>query len=74
MTGPVMTSAAVTGAVAAGTGSQGLWFVSRGSGLVLLALLTVVMVLGIATRAGWAPATGSGSSTPNCTGRCPCSR
>ncbi len=37
------------------TGSQGLWFVSRGSGLVLLVLLTVVMVLGIATRAGWAP-------------------
>jgi methionine sulfoxide reductase heme-binding subunit len=37
------------------TGSQGLWFVSRGSGLVLLVLLTVVMVLGISTRAGWAP-------------------
>jgi methionine sulfoxide reductase heme-binding subunit len=48
MTSTVMTSAA-------GAGSQGLWFVSRGSGLVLLALLTVVMVLGIATRAGWAP-------------------
>ncbi len=40
---------------AAATGAQGLWFVSRGSGLVLLVLLTVVMVLGIATRAGWAP-------------------
>ncbi len=38
-----------------GAGSQGLWFVSRGSGLVLLVLLTVVMVLGIATRVGWAP-------------------
>ena len=49
-----MSSAAVTGA-ASGVGSQGLWFVSRGSGLVLLVLLTVVMVLGIATRAGWAP-------------------
>ena len=35
------------------SGSQGLWFVSRGSGLVLLVLLTAVMVLGIATRAGW---------------------
>jgi len=46
--------AAVTSA-AAGTGSQGLWFVSRGSGLVLLVLLTVVMVVGIANRAGWAP-------------------
>jgi len=37
------------------TGSQGLWFVSRGSGLVLLVLLTVVTVLGAATRAGWTP-------------------
>ena len=46
--------AAVTSA-AAGAGSQGLWFVSRGSGLVLLVLLTVVMVVGIANRAGWAP-------------------
>jgi predicted ferric reductase len=44
-----MTSAAAV------TGSQGLWFVSRGSGLVLLVLLTAVMVLGAATRAGWAP-------------------
>lgn len=37
---------------AAVAGSQGLWFVSRASGLVLLILLTVVMVLGIATLAG----------------------
>jgi predicted ferric reductase len=44
----------VTSAAAA-AGSQGLWFVSRGSGLVLLVLLTVVMVLGAATRVGWAP-------------------
>jgi sulfoxide reductase heme-binding subunit YedZ len=44
----------VTGAAAA-TGSQGLWFISRGSGLVLLVLLTAVMALGAATRAGWAP-------------------
>jgi methionine sulfoxide reductase heme-binding subunit len=34
---------------------QGLWFVSRASGLVLLVLLTAVMVLGAATRTGWAP-------------------
>jgi methionine sulfoxide reductase heme-binding subunit len=40
---------------AAAAGSQGLWFVSRGSGLVLLVLLSVVMVLGVAVRAGWAP-------------------
>jgi methionine sulfoxide reductase heme-binding subunit len=34
------------------TGSPGLWLVSRGSGLVLLVLLTAVMVMGIATRTG----------------------
>jgi methionine sulfoxide reductase heme-binding subunit len=34
---------------------QWLWFISRGSGLVLLALFTAVVVLGIATRLGWAP-------------------
>ena len=34
---------------------QGLWFVSRGSGLVLLVLLSTVMVLGAATQAGWTP-------------------
>ena len=39
----------------AATGGQGLWLVSRGSGLVLLALLTIVMVLGIATRRNAAP-------------------
>ena len=50
-----MTSAVSGTAAAAGSGSQELWFVSRGSGLVLLVLLTVVMALGIATRAGWAP-------------------
>jgi sulfoxide reductase heme-binding subunit YedZ len=43
-------------AVAATTsGSQALWFVSRGSGLVLLLLFSVVMVLGVATRMGSAP-------------------
>ncbi len=34
---------------------QWLWFISRGSGVVLLALFTAVMVLGAATRLGWAP-------------------
>ena len=41
--------------VAAASGSQALWFVSRGSGLVLLLLFSVVMVLGVATRMGSAP-------------------
>jgi methionine sulfoxide reductase heme-binding subunit len=46
-------------AVAAATsGSQALWFVSRGSGLVLLLLFSVVMVLGVATRMGSAPRRG----------------
>jgi methionine sulfoxide reductase heme-binding subunit len=40
---------------AAATGSQGLWFVSRGSGLVLLVLFSVVVVLGVASRLGTAP-------------------
>jgi len=34
---------------------QWLWFLSRGSGIVLLVLCTAVMVLGTATRLGWAP-------------------
>ena len=34
---------------------QWLWFLSRGSGLVLLVLCTAVVVLGVATRTGWAP-------------------
>jgi sulfoxide reductase heme-binding subunit YedZ len=42
-------------AAVAATGSQGLWFVSRGSGLVLLVLFSVVMALGAATRMGSAP-------------------
>jgi len=41
---------------AAVTGSQGLWFLSRGSGLVLLVLFSLVVVLGVATRTGSAPA------------------
>lgn len=34
---------------------QALWFISRGSGLVLLALFSVVIVLGAAARLGSAP-------------------
>lgn len=34
---------------------QWLWFISRGSGLVLLVLFTAVMLAGAATRLGWAP-------------------
>ena len=37
------------------TGSPGLWFVSRGSGLVLLVLFTAVMVMGVAARTGATP-------------------
>jgi len=40
---------------AAASGAQGLWFVSRGSGLVLLVLFSLVIVLGAATRLGSAP-------------------
>ena len=43
-------------ALAAGAaGSQYLWFLSRGSGLALLVLFSVVFVLGVATRLGSAP-------------------
>jgi methionine sulfoxide reductase heme-binding subunit len=34
-------------------GTQVLWYVSRGTGLVLLVLLTAVVVLGVAVRASW---------------------
>jgi methionine sulfoxide reductase heme-binding subunit len=34
---------------------QWLWFLSRGSGIVLLVLFTAVMVSGTATRLGWGP-------------------
>lgn len=34
---------------------QWLWFLSRGSGVVLLVLFTAVAVLGVATRTGWGP-------------------
>ena len=45
----------MTGVAAAASGSQYLWFISRGSGLVLLILFSVVVVLGVATRMGSAP-------------------
>jgi sulfoxide reductase heme-binding subunit YedZ len=44
-------SATVSGA----GGSQLLWYVSRGSGLVLLLLFSAIVVLGVATRVGSAP-------------------
>ncbi len=40
---------------AAVSGSQGLWFVSRGSGLALLAAFSAVQVLGVAARLGSTP-------------------
>jgi sulfoxide reductase heme-binding subunit YedZ len=40
---------------AAAAGSQGLWFVSRATGLALLVLFSAVMVLGVAARLGSAP-------------------
>lgn len=45
---------AATGLVAATSGKD-LWYLSRGSGLVLLVVLTAVFVLGIVARANWAP-------------------
>ncbi|HKH87423.1 MAG TPA: ferric reductase-like transmembrane domain-containing protein [Acidimicrobiales bacterium] len=47
----------MTATVAAATGSPWLWYVSRGSGLVLLVLFSLVVVLGVATRTGSAPRT-----------------
>jgi sulfoxide reductase heme-binding subunit YedZ len=49
-----MSTAAVTSGAAA-DGSPALWFLSRGSGLVLLVLFSLVIVLGVATRLGSAP-------------------
>ena len=40
---------------AAAAGTPALWFVSRGSGLALLVVLSAVLVLGVATRTGSAP-------------------
>ena len=42
-------------AAAAVAGSQGLWLVSRASGLALLVLFSAVVVLGVAARLGSAP-------------------
>ena len=42
-------------AAAAFTGSQALWFVSRASGLALLAAFSAAVVLGVAARLGSAP-------------------
>ena len=42
-------------AAAAVAGSQGLWFVSRASGLALLVMFSAVVVLGVAARLGSAP-------------------
>jgi methionine sulfoxide reductase heme-binding subunit len=42
-------------AAAAVAGSQGLWFVSRASGLALLVSVSTVLVLGVAARLGSAP-------------------
>ena len=43
-------------AVAAGAaGGQYLWFLSRGSGIALLVLFSIVVVLGVATRLGSSP-------------------
>ena len=39
-------------ALAAASGSQGLWLVSRASGVMLLLLFSAVMVLGVSTRTG----------------------
>src|SRR5579859_2285686 len=45
-------SAHAAAAFAAATGSQGLWLVSRASGLILLVVFSAVMVLGVSTRTG----------------------
>jgi predicted ferric reductase len=45
----------MSAAATAAAGSQYLWFLSRGSGLVLLTLFSAVVVLGVATRLGSAP-------------------
>jgi len=61
-------------ALAAVAGSQALWFVSRGTGLALLAALSMVMVLGVAARLGSAPSRWPRLRSPSCTGRSRCSR
>jgi sulfoxide reductase heme-binding subunit YedZ len=48
-----MTSTMVLGAI--GSNSQVLWYVTRGTGLVDLVLLTLTLVLGVGQLARWAP-------------------
>ena len=60
-------------AAAAVAGSQGLWLVSRASGLALLVLFSVVLVLGVARGSARRPAAGPASPSPSCTGRSRCS-
>jgi len=38
-----------------GITNEDLWYASRGSGVVLLVLLSLAVVLGVAVRSGWAP-------------------
>ena len=45
----------MTVAVVGASSSQALWFLSRGSGLVLLVLFSAIVALGVATRIGSAP-------------------
>jgi|ERR1022692_338762 predicted ferric reductase len=45
----------MSAAATAVAGSQGLWFVSRASGLALLVSFSTVLVLGVAARLGSAP-------------------
>ncbi len=45
----------MSGLAAGAAGTQYLWFLSRSSGVALLALLSVVVALGVATRLGSAP-------------------
>lgn len=40
-----------------GIPSKDLWYASRGSGLVLLVLLSLAVVLGVVVRSGWTPPT-----------------
>ena len=48
-----MSAHAIAAQAAASTaGSQGLWLVSRASGVILLILFSAVMVLGVSTRTG----------------------
>jgi methionine sulfoxide reductase heme-binding subunit len=47
-----MNGHAIAAQAATTSGSQGLWLVSRASGVVLLILFSVVMVLGVSTRTG----------------------